>query len=83
MNPLLSKSFSLIRFPLIVMVLLIHVYDGAIMVNGEMIGTGNALVYNFLGRVFSKIFLVWQYLHSILLQDICFFLMRNLINKYI
>ena len=54
MNPLLSKSFSLIRFPLIVMVLLIHVYEGAIMVNGEMIGTGNAEVYNFLGRVFSK-----------------------------
>ena len=54
MNPLLSKSFSLIRFPLIVMVLLIHVYEGAIMVNGEMIGTGNAEVYNFLGRVFSQ-----------------------------
>ena len=54
MNPLLSKSFSLIRFPLIVMVLLIHVYEGAIMVNGEMIGTGNAEVYNFLGRVLSK-----------------------------
>ena len=54
MDTVLSKTFSLLRFPLIVMVVFIHIYGSTIMVNGNIVGECNATIYHLIGRVFSK-----------------------------
>ena len=54
MDTVLSKTFSLLRFPLIVMVVFIHIYGSTIMVNGNIVGDCNATIYHLIGRVFSQ-----------------------------
>lgn len=44
MDARLSKTFNLLRFPLIVLVVFIHTFDGAVTINGMQIeGGGNLL----------------------------------------
>lgn len=53
MDSVLSRTFSVLRFPLIVMVVFIHIFGGGIVVNGILIGEGDKAVYDFIGQMFS------------------------------
>lgn len=53
MDARLSKTFNLLRFPLIVLVVFIHTFDGAVTINGMQI-EGGGICYHALGNLISR-----------------------------
>lgn len=58
MDTVLSKTFSLLRFPLIVMVVFIHIYGSTIMVMGILLENVMLLFTILSGEFFHKIYLL-------------------------